>query len=436
MSRRFRTLLFIFFVLVFVIGAPCLVLYAQGYRLNLPYESGKKLIVMTGGFFVKTSPKQASVYVNGKYYDQTDFIFGGKLVENLLPRQYQVEVKKPGYQTWEKKLEVREKEVTEASYITLFPNKIGFSPVEKEIGSVIISPDRQKVAIKQNTDIGWNLKLYDLSQNVTSKLADQNNFAGKNTVFNNWEWTDAKTLGMSVSDTNATTSYSIAVDKSPARLTKNTTASSTSTEALATNKGDGAAYYLKRDGYIYKKGLTGNLEKASEAKIDVAAGTNYRLWVFGDYIFVAAGDELRLAKSGSPAFNKIFDGLKGDLKISPDGRKIFYASDSEIWLFYLKDKTTQPIAAAGDKVFLVRFSEKISGCEWINPDYLIFISGNAVKTAETDNRDKVNIATLANLGDFDPGKQSDTAPELIWNDSQKTAYLFIGGTLYRSQPIQ
>ena len=102
MSRGLRTFIFIFFVAVFVVVAPSLVLYAQGYRLNLPLEPGKKLIVMTGGLFIKTNPKQADVLINGSLSGQTDFFFGSALVENLLPRQYRVEVKKDGYQTWER----------------------------------------------------------------------------------------------------------------------------------------------------------------------------------------------------------------------------------------------------------------------------------------------------------------------------------------------
>ena len=221
MSRKFRTFLFVFFVMMFVVATPSLVLYAQGYRINWPLEPGKKLVVMTGGFFVKTAPKQADIYVNGKLEDQTDFFFGSALVENLLPHPYQIEIKKAGYQSWQKTLEVKEKEVTAIRNITLFPEHTAFDAVEKNANDVLISPDGQKIALRGQDDNGWTLKLYDISKGVTSKLAGERDFSAKGAQFNDWSWENAKTIDISVFANNATSTYNIALDKNPARLSKN-----------------------------------------------------------------------------------------------------------------------------------------------------------------------------------------------------------------------
>jgi hypothetical protein len=419
--------------------APALVLYAQGYRLNLPLEPGKKLIVMTGGLFIKTTPKQADVFVNGKLEEQTDFFFGSALVENLLPRQYQVEVKKTGYQPWEKNLNINEKEVTEARNIILFPAKIGFSIAEKNIDGILLSPDGQKIALRgQNNDI-WNLRLYDIAQNVTSSLADEHDFSAKTATFNSWKWANAKTLDISATAGNATSTWEIAIDKNPARIAKITAANPTgasTTVALMPQKNEGGSYFLGQDGFVYKKDALGNTAKISPAQASLKPGTDHGLWAFNNYYFIKNGAELFVLSPNKNSFDKIFDNLSSDPKLSPDGKKVLIFSNSEIWIFFLKDKTDQPAATAGDKIFIARFSEKIADCDWINPDYLIFTAGNAVKAAEIDNRDKANIYDLAKISDISPDAKSNPASQLIWNSNQKTIYLFLDNTLFESQPVE
>ena len=439
MSRGLRTFIFIFFVAVFVIAAPSLVLYAQGYRLNLPLEPGKKLIVMTGGFFIKTNPKQADVLINGSLAGQTDFFFGSALVENLLPRQYRVEIKKTGYRPWEKNLSINEKEVTEARNITLFPTKIDFSTVEKNIDGILLSPDGQKIALRGQNNGVWNLRLYDIAQNVTVSLADQHDFSAKTATFNSWKWADAKTLDVSAAAGNATSTWAIAVDKNPARIAKIAAANpagATTTIEIAPQKNEGGSYYLGRDGFIYRRDPLGTPSKASPAQIGLKPGVDYSFWVFNNYYFVKAGSQLFVLKPGKNSFEKIFDKISSDPKLSPDGKKVLIFSDSEIWIFFLKDKTDQPTAAAGDKTLITRLSEKIADCGWLNSDYLIFTAGNIIKTAEIDNRDKANIYDLAKMSDISPDAKTGQLSQLIWNSDQKTIYLFLGSTLYLSDPIQ
>ena len=435
MSRRLRTSLFIFFIAVFAIGAPALVLYAQGYRLNLPFEAGKKLVVMTGGLFVKTSPKQANVFVDNKLEEQTDFFFGSALVENLLPRKYRVEVKKIGYQPWVKNLDISEKQVTEASNIILFPGKLEISTVEKNVEGALISPDNSKIALRQPQDTGWNLKLYDIAQNITVKLADQNNFStNKGAGFKNWSWADAKTLNVSITGGPAP-DWTIAIDKNPARIAKAGAANATSTIELASQKIDGAAYYFGQDGFIYKKGPEGPV-KTSMAQLPVKPNADYNLFIFDDYYFVKIDSDLFALKPGSSSFEKIYDNLAAEPRLSPDGRKIVLTSGSEIWVYFLKENSSQPRAAAGEKVFIARFSEKVANCNWFNSDYLIFTAGDAVKIAEIDNRDKINIVQLVKISDIAADGQNGQTPLMFWSGEQKIIFLFSGNTFYKSKPIQ
>jgi len=437
MSRKFRTFLFIFFVMVFAIGAPALVLYAQGYRLNLPFEPGKKLVVMTGGIFVKTTPKQANVFIDNKLEKQTDFFFGSALVENLLPKKYYIEVKKTGYQPWAKNLNVSEKQVTEANNLILFPNRLDIYAAEKDIDGILLSPDNSKIALRQNKETGWSLKLYDIAQDITLKLADQNNFSAKNASFVNWKWIDAKILGVSTISDKTAVDWTIATDRNPPRIAKSLTiANATSTVELASRKIEGNDYYIGQDGFIYKNNQPQNTAKISSAQITVKPDATYGLWIFNDYFFVKVNSELFALKPGANSFEKIYDDLSSEPILSPDGKKVVMTSDSEVWIFFLKGTNGQAAGNTENKIFIARFSEKIANCNWFNSDYLLFTAGDAIKAAEIDNRDKINIFQLAKISDISSTSRNNQPPVMFWNAPQKIIYLFSGTTLYKSKPIQ
>ena len=436
MSRKLRTILFYFFLIFFAIGAPALALYAQGYRLNWPLEPGKKLIVKTGGFFVKVHPKQSAIYINGKMEKQTDFIFDLALVTNLMPRRHLFEIKKSGYQTWAKNLEIKEKEVTEAKNVFLFPDGLKFSAVEQNIADSLMSPDKQKIALRYQDDIGWSVKLYDINRGITAKLADQSNFSVKNPEFSSWQWIDEKTIEVSVNSGETAETYSIATDKIPAQIIKKSSpeikansAASAEIKILA-EAGD---YYLGQDGLIRQKNGVA-AEAAIAAKIEIIPEAEYDLRIFGDYFFVSAKNQLLAASKNGKTFEKILDGTAAEMKLAPDGKKIAYCSDSEIWVFYLESRIDPPAAKAGDRIFIARLSEKITDCDWFNSDYLIFAAGDRVRTAEIDNRDKINFAEIAEFSKI--GGESSGAGKMFMDQGKKIVYLLPGKTLYKSDPIE
>lgn len=156
MSKKTRTILFLICVFLFALTAPAVIFYSQGYRFDFNPPAGGKKIVQTGGLYFKVAPRSAQVYVNGKLKDTTSLFAGSSLVENLLPKMYYVEIKKDGYHSWQKTLEVREKQVAEAKNITLIPQNIVFatttSPLPK-ITANATSSDGQKVIEADNHEI-------------------------------------------------------------------------------------------------------------------------------------------------------------------------------------------------------------------------------------------------------------------------------------------
>ena len=107
------TVFFTFLVIVFLIIA-----YSRGYRVNLQ----KKTVTSTGILAISSFPKAAKVYLNGKLKGITD------LNLNLEPGEYQVEVKKEGYTSWQKKIKLKGELVITLDAL-LFPLNPSFSPL-------------------------------------------------------------------------------------------------------------------------------------------------------------------------------------------------------------------------------------------------------------------------------------------------------------------
>ena len=298
MKKRTRTILFFSLFFIFILSTPAIILYSQGYRLDLE----KRKITQTGGIFLHIEPKQAEIYINDKLAKKTDFFFGSALLENLLPGGYKIKIKKEGYYLWEKNLEVKEKQVTEAKNITLIQRRVGFTILTKNIKNFWPSLDGKKLVLLENDKNGATLKLYDLQKNLKSILTEE----------------EKKIYPTS------------------------TAADSTSTDI-----------------------------------------------------------------------------------ISPDKKKSAVFSDSEIWIFYLKDMAEQPAKKAGEKQFLSRLSEKIDDVFWLDNNYLIFNSGNNIKIAETDDRDRIQIW---DIGSF-------PSPKIFFNQADKKLYILSENTLYQSENL-
>jgi len=126
MEKIWRKILFFSLLFLFLILAPSLLLYSQGIR----FDFEKKRFTFTGAIYLRAIPRQAEVFLNGKFIGKTDLILGSIKIKNLIPKRYLVEVKKEGFSPWKKELEVKEREVTEATGIILFPERINFKKVD------------------------------------------------------------------------------------------------------------------------------------------------------------------------------------------------------------------------------------------------------------------------------------------------------------------
>lgn len=128
------------------------------------------------------------------------------------------------------------------------------------------------------------------------------------------------------------------------------------------------------------------------------------------------------------SLDKFFEPAKG-FEFSPDLKKMVYFSNNEIWVMFL-ERNDEFQKETGEKVFLIRLSENISDCRWLNDDYLVFLANNIVKILEIDNRDRLNMVDffeLKNLPEFQG--ESKIFP------AQNRIYIFNNETLYSSPKL-
>jgi len=416
MTKRTRTILFLICLFLFLLIAPLAIFYSQGYR----FDFDSKKITQTGGLFLKVFPKSAEIYLDGKLKKKTDFFFGSILIENLLPKKYKIEIKKEGYFTWEKNLEIREKEVTEAKNVILFPENSNFTILTKGVKKFWLSPDQKKIILLEEGKTGWALKLYDLEKKVKSHLISEDDVYSAGADLLNLEFSEnSKEISLEIGMKEQLKYFSLELDKVPSVLTEIEPLLPPLKDIITYQTFNGQRYYLDNFGNLFR-----DEEKLTEKVFPVKPETEYELKIFQNFIFLREGQTLYQLNSESKSFEKFFENLNS-LKISPDLKKLVYFSNYEIWILFLKDSDPPAIHRKGDRVFFVRLSEKIDNVFWLNSDYLIFNAGNKIKIAEIDDRDRINIVDFAEVKE----------PEIFFNKSNKKLYLLSDENLYRSEAL-
>lgn len=114
MNIKARRILYLFFVVLFLIAAPPLILYTSGYRYDFKY----KRIVETGSLVVRSYPEGANIYLNGEIVKHES----PTIINTILPGEINLLVEKEGYIPFEKKIEIRAKVTSFEENIKLYPN--------------------------------------------------------------------------------------------------------------------------------------------------------------------------------------------------------------------------------------------------------------------------------------------------------------------------
>ncbi|MFH1584732.1 MAG: hypothetical protein ABIB12_01230 [Patescibacteria group bacterium] len=455
MTKRQRTCLFFTLAALFLLTAPAVALYAQGYRVD--WE--RRTLTQTGAFYFKAVPTRVDISINGEHVKTTDFLFGSTLTKNFLPRQYQVRLTKEGYHPWEKTLDITENTVTEAKHIVLFPEEIEYRRTG-EAERMWPSPDRKKLLLQEDSNlVAWDLEsgkrtlLWQQQENeeleevqwaqnserVLLEIAQREQL-NRQVVFVSGEsgpcgelpcnlaflkGTEEKVL-LAPSSTRAVISRTVGtsrilqeVDYKEQRIL-----SSWGNDVLTFQLFGNELFFLESTGQVIKASLSApsSWELLLSVPFPARREAPYEILSYGDRLLLKEGTSLFLLEDGE--FQRIADSVQSVVP-SPDGTKLALAGNAELWILYLKDQEEQPSHKVKDKVFLTRLSQRISAPVWITPFMFAFGAGEEVFFSETDDRDGLNIY----------GAGMFKKPELFWNTKEKSLMILSDGTLSASEKL-
>jgi hypothetical protein len=466
MLKRTRTILFLICLFLFFLIAPLIILYSQGYRIDI----NSKKIIKTGGFYFNIWPEGAEIFLDGKFQKKTSFMSNSAYINDLKPKEYKIEIKKEGFHPWQKNVEIKENLVISFNDIFLIPENPKYINLTQKAEDFFFSPDGRKVILKEGAEKGWNLKIIELDINLKSNL-----FSGfespetelldlkfcpdsEKILFSTKEKEKQKRwilelespiqekkpvdlisldfLGEKVTDISFNPDDSqkmffvkesvkenslFEVNLSSKKINSNPTLRNLMTYEIS----DGNLFWLSKNGFILKTNLAGETEEKLNLKpLSIKEEKKYQIYIKNSLIFLKEDNTVYIFNSDSQIFEKLSDFTK-ELKLSPDGKKIVYFSNYEIWILFLEKKEGQPKRELLEKLFLTRFSEKIDQVLWYNSNYLIFNIGNKIKISEIDNRDNINICDFSEFN----------SPKIFFNQFDKKLYILSEENLFSSEKL-
>ncbi|MBI4086258.1 MAG: hypothetical protein HY433_03410 [Candidatus Liptonbacteria bacterium] len=118
MTKKTRRSLFYGLLLLFPLLGGAIILYAQGWRLDLETFRVRKV----GAIYVKSFPASADIRLNGKLIEnKTGILTRGTFINGLFPKNYKLALNAEGYLDWEEHIAVKPSLVSEIKYAVLIP---------------------------------------------------------------------------------------------------------------------------------------------------------------------------------------------------------------------------------------------------------------------------------------------------------------------------
>ncbi|MBI4138341.1 MAG: hypothetical protein HY482_01965 [Candidatus Wildermuthbacteria bacterium] len=470
MTKPQRTLLFFCLFGAFIGIVPILILYSQGYRMDIHTLS----VTHTGALFVKTAPPRADIFVDGEPAKRTDLLFGSAFIGNIFPGNHLVEIFKDGYQPWKKILPVTAKNVTEAKQVILFKDKISFQAVADNIERAWFSPDEKYALLKKKEpNKTWKATLVHLETRAEEFLFSQQNSKedllditwasnskrmlaktsqGEALRYSVWgiskedacfaapcgkdalpKETGAVAFSPLSADTLLYTSFLgetqslFETEYLPRESLENLSAPfkinrlANNVEAF-TMQGD-AVIWIDTEGKLWERNLAQTEEGRALpfSSIPLLKEEQKTLYAIQDAVLLMQKDTV---SARSPLFPDMTF-RASSLSPSPDGSSAIAATQHELLLVYLKKQEGQTPRKAGEITPLLKTNTLVKNIAWITPWHILFSAGSAVQIVETDARGAANVAKLT----------ESPSPILYWKNSLSAFYLLSNESLTLSESL-
>lgn len=466
MKLKYRLLISITFIIIFVIVAPLIIFYAQGYR----YDLKRHRIVKTGVLFINSNPNKALVNIDGqsylpKWYNKILFykdLLGlpksrgptPTVISNLLPGQYLVSVIKPNYQTWQKKIEIFAEKTTNLSKIQLFLKQPKIQLIAPAQDDAWLSPDKNKLIFtEKGIDNQISLKIIDNLPN-TSEAAHLIKLPEEKIEIVNWSIDNNKILIKCHSDKKL---LIINLIKPNEIIYLNQLISFYPQKIQWSN--DNKTLYLQNYNYIYALNLETKIIKPcfnlnflpNSQLIDWQINGDYLLWlrkdsqglfleksflkekiqdykkeaiifslalpinyaqftrdIHHDLISLISGENFYLinVNSQEPEKNVLFKNRAKDIVWQSNKQKLLFYNDFELSTVQLSQNQADSLQINYDVIY--RSSEKISQALWhLSNDWIFYTTDNNLRIIELDDHNIRNNFTLLNIDRVEQFWQTD-----------------------------
>ena len=441
MSFRIRRFLFYSLVFLFALTGLTIVFYSRGWRINIDdcrfvgLSVCRFKIQKTGAIFIQTKPQSAVIKIDEKTFeDKSGLIQSGTLIDNLLPRKYQLTVSKNGYWEWRKNLRVQSGLVTEVKDILLVPREIKKESIDlprirgEEMETV--NEDGDKIILQ---DLRSNLYyLYDLNNketisNITLHFKNQGGRGSiKMASFHPFDFEKLiieSDRGLYILDILRSNLETIATSTPPAWIVSNSN-----------------LYYLKEDAarklYLASFNLivkTENLLAGLPSSTPGSKATAIEISASGKKIALLDNlGDLYLFDQQLRNFEKIAHDARL-LSFSPDSNKIaFLDYSNKLNILFLEDSNLNNFKSAGEKVEFILEEEMLS-IDWYKDSYHLLLT-------KTDKEDRLLSASIKlELMEIDDREPTNRFPLLeaqtdrfFYNPNSGFIYFLENSKLYRA----
>lgn len=402
MDLKLRRIIYINFIIAFLIAATLLIIYAKGFR----YDFEKHKLIRTGSLVIKSLPNEAKIYLDGNLQkNQTDTI-----VKHISPNDYWVEIKKPKYQAWQKKISIYPHQSSFTGIIKLWP---------KNVTPKIILENVTKIQFSQNQE--------QIAYYTTDKQAKAQNFSDSSEIFEidgltgNFSWSTNGRKILSIND-----GIVINAQESGRTINLNQLFSLGFTDLKWAPNSDNILYGINnntlyginlatiRANQLFQDKIIDYKIKDKSIYYLTAQNKNIILKIFNlenqttkifpnekvaysrniyfnqftsDLISILDSDNdyLYLIDSPLKKFRQSTQIITQVQGIQWHGDDLLYYNNFELWLMNIRNNKKQ---------LLARFSEEINEAIFYDENYIVFSSKNNIKAIEIDSREPRNIWTI------------------------------------------
>ncbi len=437
MQMKYRRIIFYIFLALFLISVPFILLYATGYR----YNSKKNKFEKTGGLVVNTIIKNASLFVNGRAYGTGQEF----RIQDLLPGEYEIKIRKSGYFDWQKKLSVESQITTFAKDVRLIADNLPAKAVDASAGLIYPAPDQSKFLYLKKEKDKNSIFVFDTANDAEKSIA----LLPPRQTIKNISWSPnnekiiletpsgfqvinasdgkvqalplkIKIFGLRWDETNSSQLFAAATDgvykidllfgKAEKIYPTSPRLPTSLSELRGTSRGAGSPEKIADDfavlgNYLYlvNQSMLQQINLNSGEVISLPLERNgYKIRLAeGKRLVMIDGKQhlqifaLPLQKLSTP---EVFADAKN---FDIFGNNLLYYNDFELWTHNF---------GSGEKELITRFGEEIKKARWLSGSNYVAVSfNNQIKIIELDKRDSRQIydfPKFEQIGDFIVNKQS------------------------------